>query len=141
MSDFQAKAAIREVLSGYSGAASRLDIEEFITFFHPDALFYGVPEMAGLPAPFRGHDAIKAFFGHTFEGMKWLVQMNNITNVNLGADGKTATTSTGLIEMAQPKEGDQVQLIGRYDDELALTDAGWRFTKRMFTLYRFRTVP
>lgn len=141
MSEFETKAAIRDVLSGYSGAASRLDIEAFLSFFTEDAEVHGIPEMMGLPGPFKGHDALRGFFGKSFENLSWLVQMNNITDVNLGPDGKTATTSTGLVEMAQAEGADQIVLIARYDDELNLTDAGWKFTRRVLTPFRFSQVP
>jgi hypothetical protein len=32
-------------------------------------------------------------------------------------------------------------LIARYDDELTLTDEGWRFTRRTLTPLRFSEVP
>ncbi len=140
MSDLETKAAIRDVLNGYSGAASRLDIEAYMAFFTPTAKFYGVPEMMGLPGPFD-YAGIRGFFGASFENLEWLVQMNNITDVNLSADGKTAATSNGLIEMAKPKGRDQIHLIARYDDELALIDGSWKFTKRVLTPYRFSTIP
>ncbi|MDG2003536.1 MAG: nuclear transport factor 2 family protein [Novosphingobium sp.] len=141
MSELEAKAAIRDVLGGYSGAAGRLDIEAFLSFFTEDAEIHGIPEMMGLPGPFKGHDAIRGFFSKSFENLRWLVQMNNITDVNLAPDGKSATTSTGLVEMAQAEGADQIVLIARYDDELTLTDAGWKFTKRALTPFRFSQVP
>ena len=141
MSDVEAKAAIREVLSGYSGAASRLDIEAFMAFFTEDAEVHGIPEMMGLPGPFVGHAAIRGFFGPTFQNLEWLVQMNNITDVEISADGKSATASTGLIENAKAEHADQIMLIARYDDELKLTDAGWKFSKRVLTPYRITQVP
>ena len=57
------------------------------------------------------------------------------------ATGKAATTSTGLIENAKAEGADQIMLIARYDDELKLTDAGWKFTKRVLTPCRFSQVP
>jgi len=141
MDDWEKKAAIREVLGNYSGAAGRLDIDAFVSFFTPDAKIHGIAGLLGQPEPIVGRDAIGAFFGASFERLEWLVQMNNITDVVLGADGTTATTSTGLVEMAKRRDANMLVLIARYDDELTLTDEGWRFTKRTLTPFRFSEVP
>ncbi len=141
MNEWQHKAAIREVLNGYSGAAGRLDIEAFLEFFTEDATVYGIAPLLGQPDPLAGHAALRAFFGPSFERLEWLVQMNNITDVVLGADGASATTSTGLVEMARRADADMMVLIARYDDELVLTEDGWRFAKRTLTPFSFKTVP
>lgn len=136
MSEFETRAAIRELLSAYSGAAGRLDVEAFCNLFTPDAEIHGVAPLLGRPDPLKG-EQIRDFFGASFGNLEWLVQMNNITDVTLGPDGKTATASTGLIENAKLKQAAQITLIGRYDDKLILTPKGWRFTQRSFTPYRF----
>jgi hypothetical protein len=141
VNEWEHKAAIREVLSGYSGAAGRLDIDAFIAFFTEDAEIHGIAGLLGQPEPLKGHAQIAAFFGPSFQRLEWLVQMNNITDVHLGADGKSASTSTGLVEMAKRREADMLVLIARYDDELRLTDKGWRFTRRTLTPFRFTQVP
>jgi len=141
VSDWEQKAAIREVLGNYSGAAGRLDIEAFVRCFTEDAEVHGIAGLLGQPEPIAGRDAIGAFFGASFQRLEWLVQMNNITDVNLNADGTRATTSTGLVEMAKRKDANMLVLIARYDDELALTVDGWRFTRRTLTPFRFSEVP
>lgn len=141
MGEWEQKAAIREVLGGYSGAAGRLDIDAFVQFFTLDAEVHGIAGLLGQPEPIRGRDAIGAFFGASFERLEWLVQMNNITDVVLGADGRSATASTGLVELAQRREAGMVVLVARYDDELTLEADGWRFRKRTLTPFRFSEVP
>jgi hypothetical protein len=141
MSEWEQKAAIREVLGGYSGAAGRLDIDAFVQFFTEKAEIHGIAGLLGQPEPIVGREAIGGFFGASFERLEWLVQMNNITDIILGADGRSATTSTGLVEMAKRKDANMLVLIARYDDELALTKDGWRFTKRTLTPFRFSEVP
>ena len=141
MSEWEQKAAIREVLGGYSGAAGRLDIASLLNFFTADAEIHGIAGLLGQPEPIVGREAIGAFFGASFQRLQWLVQMNNITDVVPGADGRTATTSTGLVELAKRKDADMLVLIARYDDELVLTDAGWRFSRRTLTPFRFSRVP
>jgi hypothetical protein len=139
--DWQKKADIRDVLSGYSGAASRLDIRAFMGFFLPDAEVHGIGKMFNLPDPFRGAQEIEKFFGGSLGQMEWLVQMNSITDVMIGADGTTAKTSTGLIERAKRRNANAIELTGRYDDELKLTEAGWRFARRTLSIYRFIHLP
>lgn len=141
MSDWEAKAAIQEVLNGYSGAAGRCNIEEFLAFFTEDAEVHGIPELMGLPGPFKGHEGLRGFFGPAFENMEWLQQQNTTTDINISADGKSATTSTGLVEMAMVKGAEKpAVLMARYDDELALTADGWKFTRRSLTPYRMAQV-
>ncbi len=137
MSKWKKKAAIAEVLNAYSGAAGRLDIEAFVSFFAEDAEIHGIAGLLGQPEPISGREAIGAFFGASFERLDWLVQMNTTTDIELGANGKTAKTSTNLVERAQRTDANMVVLVARYDDELALTDDGWRFTKRTLTPLRF----
>jgi hypothetical protein len=141
MSNWEQKAAILEVLNGYSGAAGRLDIEAFTRFFTEDAEIHGIAALLGQPEPIAGCAAIGAFFGASFQRLEWLVQTNTTTDIDLAPDGASATTSTGLVEMAKRKDADMLVLIARYDDELTLTADGWRFKKRTLTPLRFSQVP
>ena len=141
MSEWETRAAIQATLNGYSGAAARLDITEYLAHFVEDAEFHGVAELQGLVGPLKGKAAIGAFFAPRFAGIEWLQQQNTTTDIVVGPDGTTARTSTGLVEMAKPRGQDQVLLIARYDDELALVDGRWKFTRRTLVPYRFSTVP
>lgn len=140
MSDWETKAAIQETLNRYSGAAGRMNIEEFLALFAEDAQVHGIPELMGLPGPFKGHEAIRGFFGPAFEAMEWLQQQNTTTDIWIAPDGRTAKTSSSLVEMAKREGAPQIVLIARYDDELALTDEGWKFTRRTLVPYRFEQV-
>jgi len=138
MSQWETKAAISEAINGYSGAAGRLDIKAFTAFFTTDAEIYGVASLLGKPEPIKGHEQIAALFGPSFNILEWLQQQNTITDIVISADGQTATASIGLIETAKRKNAGSIILTARYDDELALTDKGWRFTKRKLTPLRFQ---
>ncbi|MCB2048002.1 MAG: nuclear transport factor 2 family protein [Novosphingobium sp.] len=135
----KAKADVREVVDGYSGAASRLDIDEFLTYFVDDAQVHGVLELFGQTGPMVGKEALRAFFGPALGGLDWLMQHNSITDVNIGKDGKTATTSLAVQERASGPNG-EIIMLGRYDDKLMLTDDGWKFTERRLTVYKFAPV-
>lgn len=136
MSDFETRYAIREVLEAYSGAAGRLDIEEYMTFFVPDAQMHGILELFGGTGPLVGLEAIRGFFGPALQGLDWLIQNNSITNIDVAPDGKTATASLGLTETAG-RGDDMTVLYARYDDKLVLTDKGWKFAERRLTRYKF----
>jgi len=140
MSQWETKAAIGDVINGYSGAAGRLDINALAAFFSADAEIYGVAGLLGKPDPIKGPEQIAAFFSPSFEILEWLVQMNTITDIVISADGKTATSSTGLIETAKRKNAGTIILTARYDDEFTLTEKGWRFSKRRLTSMRFQQV-
>lgn len=141
MSEWETRAAVQAALNGYSGAAARLDIAEYLTFFAEDAEFHGVAELMGQTGPLRGKAAIGAFFGPLFQGLEWLQQQNTTTDITLSADGTEARTSTGLVEMARPRGGVQMVLIARYDDELRLIGDRWQFVRRTLVPYRFAQVP
>lgn len=141
MSEWETRAAIQAALNGYSGAAARLDIAEFLGHFVDDAEVHGVPELLGLPGPLKGKAAIAAFFGPLLAGLEWLQQQNTTTDIAIGADGTTAKTSTGLVEQAKPRGRDQMVLVARYDDELKLVEGRWLFTCRTLVPYRFSPWP
>jgi ketosteroid isomerase-like protein len=141
MSEWETKAAIQAALNGYSGAAARRDIDDYLTYFVVDAEFHGVAEMMGQSGPLKGAAAIGAFFGPMFANLEWLMQQNTTTDITISPDGATARTSTGLVELAKPKGSDQIVLLARYDDELKLVDGRWKFTKRTLVPYRLSQVP
>lgn len=141
MTEWEAKQAVMETINSYSGAAGRLDIDAFIDHFLPEAELHGIGNLLKKPEPFRGHDDIRAAFATSFSQMEWLSQMNTITSVELGPDGKTARTVTNLVEMAKRREAPQIVLIARYEDELALTEDGWKFARRTLVPLRFSIVP
>lgn len=137
-SEWQIKAAISEAINGYSGAAGRLDIEALAAFFTTDAEVRGVAGLLGKPEPLKGSDQIAAFFKPSFEALEWLIQMNTTTDILISADGTTATASTGLVERAKRKNADGIMLVARYDDELVLTEEGWKFARRTLTRLHFQ---
>ena len=113
MGDRKTKADVREVLENYSGAAGRLDIEEYMTFFVEGASVHGVLELFGMTGPLVGSVALRGFFGQAFDGLDWLIQTNSITNIDISEDGKHATTSLGLLERAGGVNGESA-LVARY---------------------------
>lgn len=141
MSEWEAKQAIMATINSYSGAAGKLDIDAFVEHFMPDAQVHGIGTLLKKPDPFNGHADIRAAFAPSFAAMEWLSQMNTVTSVELSADGKSARTVTNLVEMAKRREAPQIVLIARYEDELVLTESGWKFAQRRLVPLRFSIVP
>ena len=139
MGERKLKAGVREHLEGYSGAAARLDIEAYLSFFTDDAVMHGILEMFGQTGPLVGKEALRGFFGAAFDGLDWLIQLNSITAIDIGKDGKSATTTLGVQERASGVNG-EIIMVGRYDDKLVLTDQGWKFEERRLTVYKFAPV-
>ena len=139
MSKRKLRQEVREHLEGYSGAAARLDIDEYLTFFTDDAVMHGILEMFGQTGPLVGKEALRGFFGPAFDGLEWLVQLNSITDIDIGEDEETATASLGVQERAGGPNG-EILMLGRYDDRLVLTDDGWKFKERRLTVYKFGPV-
>jgi ketosteroid isomerase-like protein len=139
MSDRKLKQDVREHLEGYSGAAARLDIDEYLTFFTDDAVMHGILEMFGQTGPLVGKEALRGFFGAAFAGLDWLIQLNSITAITIGKDGESATATLGVQERAAGANG-EIIMVGRYDDQLVLTDDGWKFAERRLTVYKFAPV-
>jgi hypothetical protein len=133
------KQDVREHLEGYSGAAARLDIDEYLSFFADDAVMHGILEMFGQTGPLVGKEALRGFFGPAFDGLEWLIQLNSITGIEIGDDEETATASLGVQEQAGGANG-EILMLGRYDDKLVLTDEGWKFAERRLTVYKFGPV-
>jgi len=76
-----------------------------------------------------GTEAIAAFGTGTHETLPGLRHQSN----NIVVDGDGSTASGGAFLVAYNVEGGYtVMATGRYTDELAKTDAGWRFTSRVF---------
>jgi len=138
MNEWEHKAAICELINKYSGIAGRLHAHALGECFAPDAQVHGVAPLLGQPEPLTGLAAIIDFFDPVFGGLEWLVQQNTITDVVLSEDGRSATASTNLVESAQRKGAETLQLTGRYEDELVWTAQGWRFGKRTLKTFQFR---
>ena len=141
MSDWEIKAAIKETIDGYAGAAAKRDVERYVSYFTEEGELVNVAKLMGQADPLVGRSAIHAFISASFEGCSWLEQQNTTTQIILGPDKTSATASTSFLEFAQPKEGPQVMVIARYDDELKLVDGRWLFSRRVLTPHRFSSMP
>ena len=77
----------------------------------------------------EGREAIGGFAVQTHTSMPGM--RHNSTNILLDGDGDQACGSAFLIGYLVDG-GYKVIVTGRYTDELERTDAGWRFSRRVF---------
>jgi len=115
---------ILQLYSRYSTAIDTGDGAGFGGCFVDDGIFDN--GMNALVGPVD----IAEFANQTHSAMPGL--RHNATNIVIDGDGPSATGSAFLI-VYLTDGGYKVITTGRYADELAKTDDGWRFTRRAFT--------
>ncbi len=108
---------ILQLLYRYNHAIDGGRPDEWADTFTPD----GVLE-AGTNV-FTGRDELAAF-AKSAGGMRHM-----LVNPLVELAGDTAHVSAYLMAV----RGGAILAVGAYDDQLARTDAGWRFVKRVFT--------
>lgn len=115
---------ILQLYSRYSTAIDTGDAEGFGGCFVEDGIFEnGISTIVG-PVD------IGEFATQTHTAMPGL--RHNATNIVVDGEGRSARGSAFLI-VYLTDGGYKVITTGRYADELARTDDGWRFTRRVFT--------
>jgi uncharacterized protein (TIGR02246 family) len=125
---------IADVLLRYATGIDRRDWELFRTVFTDDCqLDYGeIGAWQGVDAFTEFMQQVHAAAGHT---------LHRLTNQVIRVDGDRAQARTyvdALIMVGDNTSG--VNGIGYYDDDLVLTDAGWRIAGRRFTTVRVATL-
>jgi hypothetical protein len=141
-SAYENKAAVLEHLARYSGAAGRKDSAELARCFTEDCEVWGIAELVGATGAIKGPRLLAEIVDSAWVTLGWVQQINTTTDVSVDDSQSplTAKAVTNLIETAQRKEGGTLVLIGRYHDDLVLTDEGWRFRRRRMEVFDFRTV-
>jgi 3-phenylpropionate/cinnamic acid dioxygenase small subunit len=130
MTDVQDRLDISDVLVRYATGIDRRDWPLFRTVFTDDCVLdYGeIGSWDGVDAVTDFMEQTHAMAGHT---------LHRITNHAVAVDGDTASARSyvdALIMSADNTSG--VNAAGFYDDEFARTAAGWRISRRRFTVVR-----
>lgn len=121
--------AIQQTISRYSDGASRADWDQVASTFTED----GVWEVGSSGKTFQGHEAIREGLGALSGEMEFVVQINSPALIAVDGDAATArSTIREFGKMAGRDEG--FEALGFYEDQLAATADGWKFTHRTFTL-------
>jgi ketosteroid isomerase-like protein len=118
---------ITATLHRYASALDLRDWELLATCFTEDA----VGDYGTGPQPLQGIEAITALCQGVLESLDHSQHL--IGNVEVAVDGDAATASSYLQAQhvrAGAPGGENFIIAGRYVDELARTDEGWRISRR-----------
>jgi len=131
----QAREGIRRLISLYCDAVARRDADAVGNLLVDDVHI----TIAGGP-PRIGREAAVAGLRKTIDNFGFLHQKCDTGLIDIDDDGTGARARLGVMELNQAFGADTVNAIfGFYEDEYRLTDGGWRFARREFTL-QFRAV-
>jgi hypothetical protein len=119
--------AIQQTINTYSDGASRADWKQVLSTFTPE----GIWEIPSLKARYQGHDVIQQVMAAFVGQMAYFVQINSPAIITVAGD--RATARSGIRECGKYSDRDEaLEVLGRYDDELVRTAAGWKFARRAF---------
>jgi uncharacterized protein (TIGR02246 family) len=114
---------IQQLYARYNTAIDTGDDKGFAACFVENGFFDSGGD------PIEGQEGIAAFAAQTHSTMPGL--RHNAINIVIDGEGAAARGSAFLI-VYLTDGGYKVLTTGRYADELERTDAGWRFTRRVF---------
>ena len=120
------KAAIREVLSTYTSAATRGDWDQLESVFLPDARWeLGPPLDVVLVGPGAISEQLRGQCDH----QDFFIQMTHDSLVTLHGPDRASSVTT-IHALARQEGAVQIQSHGIYYDDLVKTDEGWKFASR-----------
>ncbi|MFF7474232.1 SgcJ/EcaC family oxidoreductase [Streptomyces sp. NPDC008092] len=121
-----ALAGVQSVIAAYAHAIDAGDAGAVADLFTED----GVSEIAGQ-GTFAGRDVIRETYG-AFEPQT--PQLHLVGNtVITSPPGEEVTATSDLVFFARGEQGWAVQLVGSYEDTVALVDGAWQFRKRVLS--------
>jgi len=118
--------AVRHVAASYCDAVNRQAAHEAAASYAPD----GSLSLLGRPEV-HGRDAVESMLATTFAKYELLTQLTHSGLVRI--DGDTAAARWVVTELQVARTGERRFVVGRYEDQLARLDEGWRFARRVFT--------
>jgi hypothetical protein len=129
------RAAVTELVAAYCDAVTRADPDDFGECWALAATWVipGTGEVHGRPA-------IVEQFARTRAAYDFCVQELLSGRIRVGDDGRRAESRWYVRELQHTEDRTGGELLGAYDDSVALeADGVWRFTRRAFQLlYRGR---
>ena len=119
--------AIQQTLNLYSEGASRADWNQVLSTFAPD----GIWEIPALTVRLQDRTAIQKVMADFVGQMAYFVQVNSPAIITIDRDRATARSI--IRECGKYADRDEaLEVLGRYEDELVRTSAGWKFSRRVF---------
>jgi len=124
--DAEVAEGVRHTIATYTQALDDGRTDDVVATYCPD----GVCEIPGM-GTHTGHDALRAAY------TKWAPrrpQRHLVLNTVISKDdaGEVKAISD-VVFLLLGDSGWSVEIVGRYDDTLHQTDAGWRFHRRAAT--------
>ena len=122
----RASAACAALCAAYAAAADANRADDFAALFVSDAEF----DRDGQEL--RGQAAIRDIIAGRAPGV-WSRHVNRNLRITVARDGRSATGSCELeMDRGHAGQAEVEHRRGTYADQFVLTDAGWRFRRRVF---------
>jgi hypothetical protein len=120
--------AIQDLIARYAVAVDSRDYDDLDELFTPDAHI----DFTAFGGPCGPPEEIKTFLRESLAFFRRTQHLMGLPVITLDGDRATARTPcTNPMVLDDADGATKVWLIGLwYDDELARTDRGWRFTSR-----------
>lgn len=123
MSITEDELAIRRLAAAYSDAVNRGDLDAMVAVYAPDGVL--IP-FAGQE--YKGRDAIRKVVGESIGRFEYIFQMTHSGMVQVNGD--CASCRWWISEISYLGDGKAKHFLGLYQDKVARTEEGWRFTCR-----------
>jgi hypothetical protein len=120
------RAAIIDLLQRYGDAVNRRDTVQWASCWHEEA------EWSLEGPPVHGRDAIVAQWEAAMAGFPLAIM--HVTPGVIAIHGDRARGRSYTFERLRTADGCWMQVHGGYEDEYALCDGAWTFTRRAFTI-------
>ena len=134
--DFEDQLAIRALASAYADAVNRRDAEGMAAVMAPD----GVIEKPGYGDPVQGREVILKRYRRLQRERDFLCQL--LTSGVVHVSGDTAVARWWFSETKlRATDGEWLNMIGVYQDEVVRLTEGWRFSRRVQTTIMEHVIP
>ena len=127
--------AIQQLLNRYTQSANAYDHHGVASTFTDD----GEWNLTSMDKIMKGRGDIVATASRVSEKFSLMVLINSPAAIEV--DGDCATAISTVRESARLAEtGAAIEILGRYEDRLVRTAAGWRFAERKFSMLSMQHV-
>lgn len=126
---------IHELRANFTDAAMMNDHDRFVSLFTPDGSLR-IPA-AGVQA--QGPEQLRALCTQRETNFELFVQLSHPGTVEI--DGDTGHGRAVLGEIIRLRNGVSHRNWAIYHDRFARTEAGWRFTERLYEIRSLETTP
>lgn len=113
---------IRELYDSYADASSRGDCQGWLDCWTEDGLW------VNFSGTFRGHAELEAKWPEIWQSIKAMGFFNQMGEIIV--DGDSAKCRSWVREIVRTPDDSLFKVVGRYEDQLKRTEAGWRFAER-----------